>query len=218
MKEHLYNIISGAGIWTLSKLFPEYFAKDPLRPTDRYIEYPFALKNIHEFSGGMPNCILDVGCTASMFPYLLQSIGHDVTGIDIRNNYEMLEDFKFYSGSINKTSFPGLWFDVITAISTIEHIGLGGRYGADIKDTDKDAIDEIYRILSDRGLFIMTVPFGDRYKVNRFHRIYDYQSISKLLSSFNYVMDIVKSPEEGKIALIKATKKDLSFYPKVAWE
>ena len=65
-KEKFYNFIAGAGMKIVQAIFPEYFAKEPVRPTDRYIEYPFVLKNISK----PPKRILDVGCSGSMFPLL----------------------------------------------------------------------------------------------------------------------------------------------------
>jgi 2-polyprenyl-3-methyl-5-hydroxy-6-metoxy-1,4-benzoquinol methylase len=123
VKEKIYNLVASLGIGFLSKIFPEYFAKEPLRPTDRYIEYPFVLNNIEL----RPN-ILDVGCSGSMLPLLLKSLGYEVHGIDIRD-YLPKNKFMFTKGSICSTNYDDNEFDTIIAISTIEHIGLE-RYGA----------------------------------------------------------------------------------------
>lgn len=58
MKEKIYKIVSTAGIKALTKIFPEHFAKEPLKPTDRYIEYPFVIRNLSE----PPAKVLAVGC------------------------------------------------------------------------------------------------------------------------------------------------------------
>jgi len=200
-KERLYNLIAGTGIKILQAVFPEYFAKEPLRPTDRYIEYPFVLSNLPK----EPVKILDVGCSGSMFPLLMQAIGHNVSGIDIRRSN--VSGFQFFQRDICDTHFVENQFDVITAVSTIEHIGLKGRYGSQENSTDKKALEEIYRILKPEGLFLMTVPFGARYEKHKNHRIYNLITLKSLLNNFSVTYETVASPEANyDIILIKATK------------
>lgn len=81
LKEHLYRIIAKTGTGLCTKIFPEYFAKEPLAPSDRYMEVPFAIKNLPK----PPARVLDVGCSGSFFALLLAGFGYDTYGIDIRN-------------------------------------------------------------------------------------------------------------------------------------
>ena len=200
MKEKVYEIIANGGIWFLRKFFPEYFAKDPLTLTDRYFEYPYALKHLPS----KPSKILDVGCCGSMFPLIMNAIGHQVCGIDIREYPS--KDIYVAKCDICDNHFKDEVFDVVTAISTIEHIGLKGRYGVDSKSTDAKALTQIYRILKVGGTFIMTVPYGN-YRETKFHKIYDAQHLDTLLTGFNYSMRIIPSPEaDYKLALIFAIK------------
>lgn len=181
-KEAAYGFISKSGIRVLQKIFPEYFAKEPLRPTDRYIEYPFVLRNLPR----PPLKVLDVGSSGSFFPLLLASVGYDVYGIDIREyaivNKIKFDNFQFVKEDITKTSFPDNYFDAITAISTIEHIGISGRHGSEEDpEADKKTIDEIRRILKPRGVILLTVPFGKAKVIKPYSRIYDGDLINKLL-------------------------------------
>lgn len=202
MKEKIYNIIAHSGIWVLDKLFPEYFGVEPMKPTDRYVEYPWALSAISQFD--RMSKILDIGCSGSMFPLILDSIGMDAYGIDIRDN-PTKDGFNFIKGDICDCNFEKNTFRIITAISTIEHIGLK-RYGAG-KHSDFSAINEIHRILRPDGLFLMTVPFGDKYTEEKFHRIYDKDRLKDLLKDFIFTYQIVQSPEANyQIALIQAVK------------
>jgi SAM-dependent methyltransferase len=203
MKEKIYNIIADSGIWVLNKLFPEYFAKEPLNPTDRYVEYPWAIKYIREYNNPI---ILDVGCSGSIFPSLLTSLTNNLFGIDIR---ECLVDINFIKQDITKTTLANNYFDIVTAISTIEHIGLSGRYGVEKNIFgDKYAVNEIYRILKTKGIFLMTVPYGNKYKETKFHKIYDDEKLSVLLKNFTWDLKVINSPESKKykLALIKAIK------------
>ena len=204
MKEKLYNLIAGAGIKVMSRVFPEYFAKEPLRPTDRYIEYPFVLSNLPK-----PPCkILDVGCSGSMFPIILDALGYEVSGIDIRPYPTIRREFIFYCGDICDNPFSGNTFDCITAISTIEHIGLNRYGGIENPYKDEHAIDEIHNLLKPLGTFLMTVPFSDTTKSTPTHRIYNLHTLYSMLKIFkNWKYETVKSPEaEYALILIEAFK------------
>lgn len=189
LKEKLYDLITGVGINILDRIFPEYFGKEPLAPTDRHIEYPWAIRNLPK-----PPCeVLDIGCIG-MFPLLLKAIGYSVKGFDIRT-HPLESRFAFYQVDITNTRHWGKeLFGCITAISTIEHI----------KD-DRKAIDNIHRLLTPKGLFLMTVPFG-KARQTRFHRIYDMANLLVLLKDFKIIVKVVDSPQEGQIALVKAVK------------
>lgn len=203
MKKILYDLIANSGIWLMYKLFPEYFAAEPLEPTDRYLEYPWAIDNLYPFSGK----ILDIGCAGSMFPLILTSLGYETYGIDIRE-YKPSNIINFTKGDICNSPFKDGEFDVITAISSIEHIGLGGRYGSkNDENGDYQAMKEIRRILKPYGKLLMTVPFSKRLKITKSHRVYNNDSLNRLLEGFNPEIITVQSPEaDYKIVLIKATK------------
>ena len=202
MKKQIYNIIAHTGIWSMQRIFPEYFATEPLEPTDRYIEYPFVLSGLLP----PPLKILDVGCSGSMFPLLLKALKYEITGIDVRQYYYK-DKIDFLLGDIRETPFPDNSFHIITAVSSIEHIGLKGWYGQRREvNGDVKAGREIYRILKPRGLFLMTVPYG-KLKEEGNHRIYDQPRLNLLLRNFTYSYELTPSPEaDYQLALIKAMK------------
>ena len=202
IKESIYNVVAYSGMWVLHKIFPEYFGGNPLKATDRHVEYPWALNLIHNYS--REALILDVGCAGSMFPMLIYAIGFRVWGIDVRDAHSDL--FSFVKGNICENIFDNETFDVITAISTVEHIGIS-EYAGDY--TDFSAINEIHRILKPNGLFIMSVPFDKKYREETFHRVYDEERLKDLFKDFNSIhWDILKSPESDdyKLALIQVIK------------
>ena len=203
MKEKIYNIITHSGIWIMQKIFPEYFASESLHPTDRYIEYPFVLENLPK----SPCKILDIGCSGSIFPLLIKALKYDIYGIDIRE-YHPQGKFLFTKTNICVSPFKSDFFDVITAVSSIEHIGLKGRYGSE-EDMEGDikALKEIYRILKPSGIFLMTIPLGENLKITKNHKIYNQIRLHLLLKDFTFQYTIIKSPEGNyDLALIKAIK------------
>jgi len=147
----------------------------------RIVEYPWVLKNLP--SGGK---VLDIGSTGSQLPIMLSCLGYHVWTIDVRNyEYAGLSDnLHSIVGDIRETSFPNSFFDVVVAVSTIEHVGLG-RYNDPIDtEGDKNVMKEIKRIMSRNGLLLITVPFGKK-AVTLLHRVYDENTLLSLLKGFD---------------------------------
>ena len=113
--------------------------------SSRNIEYAWVYMNIPQGK----NRILDVGSVGSFLPIILGQMGYDVWCLDVRRyEYEgLLSNIQSILGDIRKTNFGDNFFDIVTVVSTIEHIGLG-RYGDHFDlNGDKAAITEIKRIL-----------------------------------------------------------------------
>ncbi len=128
------------------------------RLTTRVIEYSFAIQKLGSSQGGK---LLDIGCTSrwNLLPATLVGLGWEVYGIDIRELKFRHPNFHFVCEDIRNTSFPDNFFDCVCAISTIEHIGLSGRFGVAKEDPKGDvkAIKEVERIIRPGGTFLVTV-------------------------------------------------------------
>lgn len=148
--------------------------------SERIVEVPVVFRFIPE----KKIRILDVGCRYSLLSLQLASLGHEVVGIDINSFFQKHPNFTFYRGDIRTFSFGKKKFDIVTAISTIEHIGLG--YYNDKNDFfgDQKAINQIYANLKKRGKLLMSVPFG-KCATNTWYRVYNLKRIKKLLLKFN---------------------------------
>ena len=167
---------------------------------ERIVDYSFVHQNIGLNGEGR---ILDVGCCGSSLVIELASLGYEVYGIDVKSYPLEHPNFTFVHGDIFKTPFPDDFFDRVTAVSTIEHIGLG-RYGDPIySDGDKKAVKEIKRILKPGGKAIFTVPFGKQTIVYRkkipLHRVYDSQALNGLFSGS---LEIIKAKYIAKKGII----------------
>lgn len=148
--------------------------------TTRIVEYPWVLRNVP--SNGR---VLDVGSTGSQLPLMLVGLGYEVWTIDVRK-YEfegVSNNLHCIRGDIRRTDFVDSFFDIVLAVSTIEHVGLG-RYSDPIDiEGDRIAMKEIRRIMTHEGVLLMTVPFGKR-TMSAFHRVYDQESLLALLRDF----------------------------------
>ena len=165
--------------WLVDKAFS-------FQATERLLEYPF----IHvQIPPGNGRC-LDVGSGDSLLPLELASRGYQVWSIDLRKGYRRLEGMSnliSVQGDIRKTGFPDEFFDVVTAVSSIEHVGLGGS--APSLFADKEAMQEIRRVLKLSGRLLLTVPYGRsglwRDKGVAQWRVYDSPSLASLLAGLH---------------------------------
>lgn len=150
---------------------------------ERIVEIPFVIKALSMAQEGCK--VLDLGCMESLLPLFISGLGYDVTGFDFRNYPYKAPNFKFVQGSIMNLPFDNAHFDVVTCVSTIEHIGIG--FYNDPKEGDSPDIigmKEARRVLKPGGLLILTVPFGKAF-VNNQQRIYDRKSLDRLILGFS---------------------------------
>jgi SAM-dependent methyltransferase len=182
----------------------------------RLIEYDFVRGNID--TSHSPKRILDVGCCESKLPIELAKLGHEVYGIDV-GEYPDPKLFTFVQGDIRQMAFDNEFFDVVTAVSTVEHIGLG-RYGDPIaSDGDKEAMGEMKRLLKrGGGQLLMTVPCGkDTICYSKdgvpLSRVYSSPSLVKLLHGFE-ILEMSYIVKKGQIwfpSSVSETEKAVEY-------
>lgn len=152
----------------------------------RLIEYPFVLQKL---DGQPRGRVLDVGCTDSgnIVAPTLAALGWQVYGVDTREFKFKHPNFSFVREDIRKTSFPDGFFLWVYAISTVEHIGLAGRYGVKVDDPEGDfkAVTEIRRLLGPGGRFLLTLPYGQGGVVKPAERVYDKSRLRRLLAEWS---------------------------------
>jgi len=167
------------------------------RPVTRVIEYPFAVQKLGSAQGKK---VLDIGCTSkwNVLPAMLAELGWEVYGIDIREMKFRHPNFHFVGEDIRHTSFPNDFFDSVCAISTIEHIGLGGRFGVNKDDPQGDvkAVREVQRIIRPGGTFLVTVPYGQRALVHPLHKVYDKAQLKELFGAWRTKQEIYYARDE----------------------
>ena len=123
--------------------------------------------------------ILDVGGGESRLANTLADLGFDVTVIDIGDVDH--GSAKFVRANILEYDFPQGCFNLIIAISTIEHIGLPA-YGQKILDADGDVetVRKLKKWLAPGGILLITVPYGRPHHPPDFERVYNRESIWRL--------------------------------------
>lgn len=154
--------------------------------SERIVEVPFVHRNLpYPFRGRL----LDVGYRESEIIYEAASLGFETWGIDIRPPLAKYPGVRYVEGDVIKYPFQAGFFDVVIALSTVEHIGLMA-YGNAAKDPEGDlhALQAIHRILKPNGRLIMTVPFGKRGGKD-WYRVYDHPALQTLLSRSGFAAE-----------------------------
>jgi SAM-dependent methyltransferase len=185
--------IPGNLVESAYRFFDIESAGEAAKPDSRVIEYAFVMSKL---AGMKPGKILDVGCAArgNYLPACLVMLGWEVWGIDRRIWQFEFPNFHFVRGDIRKTAFADDFFDCVYALSTLEHIGLAGRYGTERDDphADIEARNEIARVLCQQGRFLITVPYGREYKVIKpLNRIYNRHKLNQLFDQWQIIEEII---------------------------
>lgn len=143
---------------------------------DRSIEFAFVIEQLSAIDRN--KSVLDVGCCGSPLTTAIKAIGfQNVHGIDLMPSPVNFPGIKFFSGDF--LTAPGLspHYDVVVFCSSIEHFGLGGRYGShDSSEYDLKALQKAIDMLPRDGTLILTIPYGVERIIAPWHRVYNRQS------------------------------------------
>jgi SAM-dependent methyltransferase len=148
---------------------------------ERMVEIPFVLQNI---PSDKSIAILDLGSTESSLPLHLSNLGYKVEAVDFRNSPYTHPNLHWTKADICQLPFNAESFDVVTCVSTLEHIGLGFYEDPQmIQNADARAMEQIRRVLKKGGILLLTVPYGVK-KITEQQRIYDAQALDKVCALF----------------------------------
>lgn len=147
---------------------------------DRDIEWTWALAQVHRG----PGRVLDFGSGNSNLALGAVFAGNETTAIDL-----LEEDYPFRNhgieyirGDINAVDFEPGSFDQIINCSTIEHVGLAGRYDSpEDPDGDLTAMARLAGLLKPAGTMVLTLPVGRDAVFPPLHRVYGEQRLPLLL-------------------------------------
>lgn len=146
---------------------------------ERLVEIGF----VHHHIGltGDEKRILEFGCARSNLALRFAALGYRVVGIDLRDYPFDHPHLEVFVGDL-LDYHDDRQFDYITAISTLEHVGLGA-YG---EPKDSGALERVCRklkaLLEPAGKLIVTVPCGMEYQ-DHFLRSFHPEAARTLFSS-----------------------------------
>jgi len=148
-----------------------------------------------------PGVVLDFGCGEALLGLTAAMKGGEVTGFDLQQVHSpyVMASLKVQTGDILDFDFGDARFDVIINCSSIEHVGLAGRYGSlDVTDGDLIAMERMRRLLrAPAGVMLLTVPVGQDAVFSPLHRVYGARRLSLLLRGFCVVKEEFWSKRPG---------------------
>lgn len=155
---------------------------------DRSIEFAFVIEQLSPLDRN--KSVLDVGCCGSPLTTAIRAMGFQkVHGIDLMPTPVDFPGIQFFSGDFLTAAELNPHYDIVIFCSSIEHFGLGGRYGAqDSNDYDLRALRKATDLLPAGGSLVLTVPYGVERTIAPWHRVYNKES--KLLKQASATMDL----------------------------
>lgn len=147
---------------------------------DREIEWTWTLAHLRRG----PGRVLDFGSGNGMMALGASFAGNHVVAVDLE-----VEQYPFHPnqieyvrGDFNELDLEPASFDQILNCSSVEHVGLAGRYGSpDEPDGDLRAMEKMAAILKQDGDMILTIPVGLDAVYAPNHRIYGDERLTRLL-------------------------------------
>lgn len=144
--------------------------------TDRVVEEPWTVAKVRPGER-----VLDVGSATSRFLRDLPATCH-VYAIDLRPTPRQ-RGVAVVRGDLMRAPFPPASFDVITCISTIEHIGLDVYGQGPDEFGDEVAMRHLRQLLRPGGRLLLTTSFG-RASVTAWLRNYDQPGFRRLTDGY----------------------------------
>jgi len=178
---------------------------------DRDVEWSWIAGNLPD----NPGEVLDFGPSNSTTGLIAAFHGGKVIGLDLepppQANY-LHSNLSMRQGNILTYDFGNQRFDTVINCSTVEHVGLPGRYGSpDIPDGDLKAMQRLRALM--RGpdaRMIMTIPVGIDGVFAPAHRVYGRKRFPSLTSGFKTVRHAYFAKSRGDRRW-KETSQDAAF-------
>jgi len=148
---------------------------------DRDVECGYVIERLGELAG---KSVLDFGCGSGFLSLAAARAGANVLAIDLLPlQFQLLPNIEFRH--IDVMDVEGS-FDLVMNCSTIEHVGLAGRFEAqDEPDGDIEAMGRLKNLLT--GQMILTLPVGRDAVYSPLHRVYGAERLPRLLEGYNVV-------------------------------
>lgn len=169
----------------VGRLFPILDEKAPIQPPSPHYYYQ-SLWLFRLLLEQKPSHHYDVGSQINMLGFISEIFR--LTYIDIRDPQIILnENYNFRQDSVLELSLDDNSVHSISSLHVIEHIGLG-RYGDPIDPLGHvKALQEITRVCAPGAHFYFSTPCGKERVDFNAHRVFDPQTIIKLLPEFDLV-------------------------------
>lgn len=152
---------------------------------DRDIEWTWISANMP--SG--PGRAFDFGTGESNLAFEASLRGFRVTSIDLTpplNRFFTHTGVEYLQADVLTMRLPRDSFDLVINCSTVEHVGLSGRYGVTDRrpDGDLEAMQILRRAMKRGGKMLLTIPVGKDQVFDPLCRVYGKKRLPQLTAGF----------------------------------
>jgi len=172
----------------LRALRERWTSRDAIRRNlrgDRDIEWSF----VAAFMPRGPGRALDFGPGQSSLGLLAAQRGFDVTCVDREpvQWYYRHPRLHFVKSDLLELASDVAGFDLVINCSTVEHVGLPGRYGVTESrpDGDLEAMARLRGLMNPGATMLLTVPVGEDALFSPLCRVYGIARLPRLLDGFD---------------------------------
>jgi SAM-dependent methyltransferase len=151
---------------------------------DREIEWSFVVTRMPPGPGEA----LDFGASFGHLSIAAAHRGFHVTAVDLDTERFPWKHptVDFLCGDLLKLDLPAHYFDLILNCSSVEHVGLQGRYGVAAEETNGDlqAMRRFRELMKPTGSMLLTIPCGQDAAITPWHRVYGRERLPRLLTDY----------------------------------
>jgi SAM-dependent methyltransferase len=136
-----------------------------------------------------PGEAIEFGCEQGYMSLLAAQNGFRVIANDLQEQAFTWKhpSVEFLQGDFLKLSLPSNHFDLAINCSSVEHVGVAGRYGIEVQEDrgDIEVMNRLADILKPNGLLLMTAPCGKDALMAPWCRVYGPERMPKLFARFH---------------------------------
>jgi SAM-dependent methyltransferase len=151
---------------------------------ERDVEWAFLSTNMPDGPGEA----IEFGCELGHMSLLAAQKGYHVLATDLQDQPFTWQhpSVEFLQGDFLDMNLERESFDLAINCSSVEHVGVAGRYGIQLDQPDGDiqVMERLASVLKPGGLLLMTAPCGRDVVMAPWHRVYGPERLPKLLAPF----------------------------------
>jgi SAM-dependent methyltransferase len=180
---------------------------------ERAVEWAFLSREMPAGSGAA----IEFGCEQGYLSLLAAEKGFHVIANDLQHQTFTWRhpNVEFRQGDFLKANFAENSFDLAINCSSVEHVGVAGRYGIEVAQDDGDiaVMDRLAKILKPNGVLLMTAPCGRDAVLAPWCRVYGAQRLPRLFAMFTVEKQEYWTKNQNNQWVVSSRESAFDFQP-----
>ena len=181
---------------------------------ERDVEWSFLSKEMPDGPGEA----IEFGCEQGYMTLLAAQKGFHVLANDLQKQSFTWQhpNVEFLWGDFLTLDLPTNHFDIAINCSSVEHVGVAGRYGITVAQNEGDmhVMQRLADVLKPGGLLLMTAPCGRDAVMAPWCRVYGAQRLPRLFAPFQMVKESYWVKDSQNRWVFAAREEALDFQPR----